>query len=445
MKYFGTDGFRGRANEELTAGHAFRIGRFLGCAASGGRGRVLIGKDTRRSSYMLEYALAAGVVSSGADAYLLHVTTTASVSYLVRAEGFAFGVMISASHNPFEDNGIKLFSENGEKCADDFLLRVEAYLDGEGELSLAVGGKIGRTVDYVAGRSRYVSYLLSLAGGSFRGFRVGLDCANGSASSLARAVFDALGAEVRAIGVSPDGCNINEGCGSTHPEALCALVRKEGLDLGFAFDGDADRCIAADGEGNVVDGDGILYLAARALKRQGEAEAGVVLTPMSGLGLVRSLEREHIPCFRADVGDRFVAEEMARWGCLLGGEPSGHIIFRKFASTGDGILTALMVMEAVRKSKCPLSCLVEGLERFPRAERSVRVRQKRAVLESEGVRLAVERAEELLAGGRVFVRPSGTEPLIRILAEGESKAACEEAAALIVQAVEAEGGVCAGS
>ena len=444
MKYFGTDGFRGRANEELTAEHAFRIGRFLGCSASGGRGRVLIGKDTRRSSYMLEYALAAGVVSSGADAYLLHVTTTASVSYLVRAEGFGFGVMISASHNPFEDNGIKLFSEGGEKCADDFLLRVEAYLDGEGELPLAVGGKIGRTVDYVAGRSRYVSYLLSLAGGSFRGFRVGLDCANGSASSLARAVFDALGAEVRAIGVSPDGCNINEGCGSTHPEALCALVCKERLDLGFAFDGDADRCIAADGEGNVVDGDGILYLAARALKRQGEA-TGVVLTPMSGMGLVRSLEREHIPCFRADVGDRFVAEEMARRGCLLGGEPSGHIIFRKFASTGDGILTALMVMEAVRKSKCPLSCLVEGLERFPRAERSVRVRQKRAVLESEGVRLAVKRAEELLAGGRVFVRPSGTEPLIRILAEGESKAACEEAAALIVQAVEAEDGVCAGS
>ena len=444
MKYFGTDGFRGRANEELTAEHAFRIGRFLGCAASGGKGRVLIGKDTRRSSYMLEYALAAGVVSSGADAYLLHVTTTASVSYLVRAEGFGFGVMISASHNPFEDNGIKLFSERGEKCADDFLLRVEAYLDGEGELPLALGGKIGRTVDYVAGRSRYVSYLLSLAGGSFRGFRVGLDCANGSASSLARAVFDALGAEVHAIGVSPDGCNINEGCGSTHPEALCALVRRERLDLGFAFDGDADRCLAADGEGNVVDGDGILYLAARALKRQGEA-TGVVLTPMSGMGLVRSLEREHIPCFRADVGDRFVAEEMARRGCLLGGEPSGHVIFRKFASTGDGILTALMVMEAVRKSKCPLSCLVEGLERFPRAECSVRVKQKRAVLGSEGVRLAVKRAEELLAGGRVFVRPSGTEPLIRILAEGESKAACEEAAALIARAIEAEGGVCAGS
>ncbi len=445
MKYFGTDGFRGRANEELTAEHAFRIGRFLGCAASGGKGRVLIGKDTRRSSYMLEYALAAGVASSGADAYLLHVTTTASVSYLVRAEGFGFGVMISASHNPFEDNGIKLFSERGEKCTDDFLLRVEAYLDGEGELPLAVGGAIGRTVDYVAGRSRYVSYLLSLAGGSFRGFRVGLDCANGSASSLARAVFDALGAEVHAIGVSPDGCNINEGCGSTRPEALCALVRKDRLDLGFAFDGDADRCIAADGEGNVVDGDGILYLAARALKRRGEAETGVVLTPMSGLGLVRSLEREHIPCFRADVGDRFVAEEMARRGCLLGGEPSGHIIFRKFASTGDGILTALMVMEAVRKSKCPLSCLVEGLERFPRVERSVRVKQKRAVLESEDVRLAVKQAEERLAGGRVFVRPSGTEPLIRILAEGEDQTACEEAAALIVRAVEAEGGVCAGS
>lgn len=445
MKYFGTDGFRGRANEELTAEHAFRIGRFLGCAASGGKGRVLIGKDTRRSSYMLEYALAAGVASSGADAYLLHVTTTASVSYLVRAEGFGFGVMISASHNPFEDNGIKLFSERGEKCTDDFLLRVEAYLDGEGELPLAVGGAIGRTVDYVAGRSRYVSYLLSLAGGSFRGFRVGLDCANGSASSLARAVFDALGAEVHAIGVSPDGCNINEGCGSTHPEALCALVRKDRLDLGFAFDGDADRCIAADGEGNVVDGDGILYLAARALKRRGEAETGVVLTPMSGLGLVRSLEREHIPCFRADVGDRFVAEEMARRGCLLGGEPSGHIIFRKFAWTGDGILTALMVMEAVRKSKCPLSCLVEGLERFPRVERSVRVKQKRAVLESEDVRLAVKQAEERLAGGRVFVRPSGTEPLIRILAEGEDQTACEEAAALIVRAVEAEGGVCAGS
>ena len=445
MKYFGTDGFRGRANDVLTAEHAFRIGRFLGYAASGKRrGRVVIGKDTRRSSYMLEYALAAGVTASGADAYLLHVTTTASVSYLVRAEGFDYGVMISASHNSFEDNGIKLIASGGEKCPDDVLLRAERCLEGEFKLPLATGEDIGCTVDFVAGRNRYLGFLLSLASGSFRGYRVGLDCANGSAWALARTVFEALGAEVHAIGVSPDGFNINKNCGSTHPAALQKLVLAEGLDLGFAFDGDADRCIAVDERGRIVDGDGILYLSARAMKARGEAVTGVVGTVMSNLGLVRSLEREGIPCYLTDVGDRFVAEEMASRGCMLGGEPSGHVIFRKYAATGDGILTALMVMEAVRRAKCSLSCLVEGLERLPRVEKNVRVVDKRAAMSAaNGV---LERAKSLLKDGRVLVRPSGTEPFIRILAEGEDAAACGEAAELLARAIaDAEGGVCAGS
>ena len=440
MRYFGTDGFRGRANCSLTAEHAFRIGRFLGCEAKGGRS--VIGKDTRRSSYMLEYALAAGLNASGADAYLLHVTTTASVSHLVRTEGFDFGVMISASHNPFEDNGIKLFSAGGEKCPDACLLRAEGYLAGEFSLPLAEGERVGRTVDHVAGRNRYLGYLLSLVGGSFRGYRVGLDCANGSAWAIGRTVFEALGAEVKALGVSPDGCNINENCGSTCPENLRELVQREGLDLGFAFDGDADRCIAVDEGGCIVDGDGILYLSARAMRAHGELGGGVVGTGMSNLGLVRSLEREGICCYLSDVGDRFVAEEMASRGCMLGGEPSGHVIFRKYAVTGDGILTALMVMETMRRAKCPLSCLLEGLELLPRVEKSVRVLDKAAAMRAaNGV---LQEAKALLTGGRVLVRPSGTEPLVRILAEGESAAMCEQAAARIERAIR-EAGVCAGS
>ncbi len=440
-KYFGTDGFRGKANESLTAIHAFRVGRFLGRYFSRGkaeRARVLVGKDTRRSSYMLEYSLAAGATASGADVCLLHVTTTPSVSYLTRTEGFDCGVMISASHNPYEDNGIKLFNRDGEKLEEEERL-IEDYLDG-GSLPLATGEDIGRTVDYVAGRNRYLAYLLSLPRVSFRGMRVGLDCANGSAFMLAKAVFDALGANTYAIGVQPSGTNINLGCGSTHPEALQGLVRERSLDVGFAFDGDADRCIAVDERGRVLDGDAILYLAAKDLKERGELDGGgIVATPMSNLGLERSLREAGIRVVYSEVGDRFVYEEMLRQGYLLGGESSGHIIFRKYARTGDGILTALRVMEIALGRKTPVSLLAEGYRPLPRESRSVPVEKRAAALADEGVLLAKARAEQLLAGGRVLLRASGTEPVVRVLTEGERKADCVEAADLLELALRSAG------
>ena len=438
-KYFGTDGFRGRANETLTAIHAFRVGRFLGRYFARGRSeraRIVIGKDTRRSSYTLEYSLAAGAAASGADVYLLHVTTTPSVAYLTRTEHFDCGVMISASHNPYFDNGIKLFNAKGEKLEDGTVRLVEDYLDG-GTLPLATGEDIGRTVDFVAGRNRYLAYLLSLPRVSFRGMRVGLDCANGSAFMIAKAVFDALGASVSCIGVSPDGVNINAGVGSTHPDRIAALVKEEGLDVGFAFDGDADRCIAADERGRILDGDAILYLAARSLKARGELDGGgIVATPMSNGGLKKSLFREGVSLAYSDVGDRFVYEEMLKTGYLLGGESSGHIIFRKHATTGDGVLTALKVMETLVESKCPLSLLVEGYHPLPQERRSVRVRDK-AVVKAESVLSAKGKAEGLLEGGRIVLRASGTEPVIRILAEGESAERCRAAAELMERAVSA--------
>ncbi len=445
--YFGTDGFRGRANETLTASHAFKVGRFLGAhfGKRGERARIVIGKDTRRSSYMLEYALAAGVTASGADAYLLHVTTTPSVCFVTKSEGFDCGVMISASHNPYEDNGIKLFSRAGEKPGEELLNRIERYLDGEFALPLATEDAIGRTVDYVAGRNRYLGYLLSLPHSSFRGMKVGLDCANGSAFFLGKAVFDALGADVFLTGAEPDGLNINRGCGSTHPERLKELVKEKCLDVGFAFDGDADRCICVDERGNTIDGDGILYIAAKYLKERRELEGnGIAVTVMSNSGLIRALDREGIACFITPVGDRFVYEEMLAGGLALGGESSGHIIFRKYAATGDGILTALKVMEILHERKCPLSMLTEGLRLFPQVIRSVRVGDK-SVIGSERVRSAAEEGKRLLGEGRLLLRPSGTEPVVRILAEGEEEEACERAVALIEEAIAAEGGACAGS
>ena len=415
MKYFGTDGFRGRANGTLTSIHAFRVGRFLGRYYSRGkRARIAIGKDTRLSSYTFEYALAAGATASGADVYLLHVTTTPSVSYVVRTEGMDCGVMISASHNLFADNGIKLFGGDGEKLGEDVLCEVEEYLDG-GTLPLATGADIGRTVDFVAGRNRYLAYLLSLPKTSLRGLRVGLDCANGSAWALAKTVFDALGAQVYLLGAAPNGTNINAGCGSTDPAALIELVRLHSLDVGFAF--------------------GILYLCAREMQETGElGTGGVVTTIVSNLALARRLERAGIVCHTTQVGDRYVAEEMARTGAMLGGEPSGHIVFRKVANTGDGILTALRVAEIVLKRKSPLSCLLRGYTPFPQRRRNVPCANAAQLLENEGVRRAIARAEDV-AGGRVVVRPSGTEPVLRILAEGTDEGAASEAVTLIERAV----------
>lgn len=433
MKYFGTDGFRGRANESLTAIHAFRVGRFLGRHfARGKRPRIVLGKDTRLSSYAFEYALAAGAAASGADVYLLHVTTTPSVSYVVRSEGFDCGVMISASHNPFSDNGLKLFGGDGEKMPEGTLALVEEYLDG-GTLPLATGADIGRTIDYVAGRNRYLAYLLSLPRTSFRGLRVGLDCANGSAWALAKTVFDALGAQVWCIGTTPDGTNINAECGSTHPERLCELVRMHSLDVGFAFDGDADRCICVDEKGQIVDGDGILYVCAKDMTERGElGGGGIVTTVVSNGGLARALERMGVLCTRTQVGDKYVYEEMTRRGSLLGGEPSGHIVFRKYASTGDGILTALKVAELILDRKSPLSFLTQGYRPLPQKMLNVPVKGGAEIVAQESVRAAIARAEK--GGVRMVVRPSGTEPLVRILAEGDESAA-EDAAHLVERAV----------
>ncbi len=427
-KYFGTDGFRGRANETLTAIHAFRVGRFLGKFFSHGRrARLLVGKDTRLSSYMFEYALTAGATASGADVYLLHVTTTPSVSYLTRTEGFDCGVMISASHNRYTDNGIKLFNGNGEKLEEHILRRVEEYIDG-GSIPLATGNEIGRTVDFVAGRNRYLAYLLTLSRASFRGMRVGLDCANGSAWQISKAVFDALGARVYAIGAEPDGTNINENCGSTHISALRALVTERDLDVGFAFDGDADRCICVDERGDVVDGDGILYLSARAMKNCGELENnGIVATVMSNSGLENSLGREGIEVVRCEVGDKWVHDALVSGGYMLGGEQSGHIIFRKVSATGDGILTALKVMETMIQGKCPLSCLVEGFQRVPQHVKNVRVDRKEEILNSESVAEALDAARGHLSDGRLLLRASGTEPVLRILAEGYDEEGCNAA------------------
>lgn len=425
-KYFGTDGFRGEANRTLTAEHAYRIGRFLGYEF-GEDAQVAIGKDTRRSSYMLEYALAAGLAASGADALLLHVTTTPSVSYVVRSEHLDGGVMISASHNPYYDNGIKLLNRNGEKMEEKILLRIEDYLDGKmGELPFARRENIGRTVDFSMGRNRYIGYLISLATRSYKGKKIGLDCANGSAWMIAKSVFDALGAETHVIHNQPDGFNINRGCGSTHMEDLQRLVVEQGLDVGFAFDGDADRCLCVDEKGQVVDGDKILYIYGRYLKERGKLYGNkIVTTVMSNLGLFKALDRAGIEYEKTTVGDKYVYECMNEHGYRLGGEQSGHIIFKKYATTGDGILTAIKLMEVLLEKKESMSRLAGEVEIYPQMLKNLPVTDKKAVMEDGRVREAVSQAErELGEDGRILVRESGTEPVIRVMAEAQSEEVC---------------------
>ncbi len=437
-KYFGTDGFRGEAGVTLTSEHAYRIGRFLGWYYSDhGRKkvRVAIGKDTRRSSYMVEYAIVAGLTASGADTYMLHVTTTPSVSYVVAGGDFDCGIMISASHNPFFDNGIKLVNRRGEKMDDETIGQIELYLDGKlGELSVdtadlpfAVGEDLGRIVDYAAGRNRYIGYLISLSQYSFRPFRVGLDCANGSAWMIAKSVFEALGASVFVINASPDGININRGAGSTHIEALVDHVRENKLDVGFAFDGDADRCIAVDENGNVVNGDHILYILATELKKEGKLTNNTVVTTiMSNIGLYRALEEAGIDYAQTTVGDRYVYENMIQTGNCIGGEQSGHIILSKYATTGDGILTAIKLMEAIISTKLPLSKLAEPVKMFSQVLKNIRVPSKAAVRENTEIQALVEDIRTKLGNsGRILLRESGTEPVMRVMAEAETEQICE--------------------
>lgn len=442
-KYFGTDGFRGEANVNLTVEHAFKIGRFIGRYYSKQHPcRVVIGKDTRRSSYMFEYALTAGLTASGADVYLLHVTTTPSVSYVVRTDDFDCGIMISASHNPYGDNGIKLFNSNGEKMEDSVLEEIEKYIDGEiPELPLAHGDKIGRASDYSAGRNRYIGYLISLAVHSFKGKRIGLDCANGSAFTLAKSVFDALGAKTYVISNKPDGFNINTNCGSTHMENLVALVKEEQLDCGFAFDGDADRCLAVDEHGNIVDGDKILYIYGSYLKERGKLENNtVVTTVMSNLGLYKAFDRLGINYEKTAVGDKYVYECMNEHGYILGGENSGHIIFSKYANTGDGIITAIKLMQVMCSKKATLSELCRDMTVYPQLLKNVRVTDKNTVLNDSDVQAAVKAAEEALGdNGRVLVRPSGTEPLLRIMAEASTEELCEKYVSEIEEVVRKKG------
>lgn len=428
-KYFGTDGFRGEANIALTVEHAFKIGRFLGWHYSKEhKCRVVIGKDTRRSSYMFEYALVAGLTASGADAYLLHVTTTPSVSYVTRTDGFDCGIMISASHNPYYDNGIKLINSRGEKMGEKLLLDIEDYLDGKTpDFPLATGENIGCTVDYASGRNRYTGYIISLARNSYKNLRIGLDASNGSTWMLAKSIFDTLGAETYVIGNCPDGFNINRDCGSTHIEALQNLVVEKALDIGFAFDGDADRCLAVDEKGNVLTGDHIIYLCGKYLKsREKLAKNTVVTTIMSNMGLHKALSQCRIDYVQTDVGDKYVYEAMQNGGYSLGGEESGHIIFSKYASTGDGLITAIKIMDVLIDSKLPASKLCDGLTLYPQLTASIKVRDKDAVLADPEVKKAKADAEVLLAeNGRLLLRKSGTEPVIRIMCEAKDKALCE--------------------
>jgi phosphoglucosamine mutase len=441
--YFGTDGFRGEANKELTALHAYKIGRYLGAYIGNGeeKARVVIGKDTRRSSYMLEYALAAGLTASGADAYLLHVTTTPSVAYVVRTEKFDCGIMISASHNPYYDNGIKLISPEGEKMGDEITDRIEDYLDGKlPDPPLAIRDKIGVDIDYSAGRNRYIGYLISLATRSYRGKKIGLDAANGSSWMIAQSVFNALGATTYVIGNEPDGTNINKDCGSTHIDALKKLVVEKGLDAGFAFDGDADRCLAVDEKGNIVTGDHILYICGRYMKDCGKLAGGkVVTTIMSNLGLYKAFDKLGIGYEKTKVGDRFVYECMKENDYRLGGEQSGHIIFSSYATTGDGILTSIMVMEVMLEKKLSLHELCEPLVIYPQHLINVKVNDREKALADANVKETIDEIGKMLGdNGRILVRPSGTEPLIRVMVEASDEnvcvSACEKAAKAIADA-----------
>ena len=446
-KYFGTDGFRGEANVTLLPKHAYQIGRFLGWyyqqnKPEGQRCRIVIGKDTRRSSYMLEAALVSGITSSGADAYMMWVTTTPSVSYITRSEGFDCGIMISASHNPYYDNGIKLLNRYGEKMDEETLLKIEAYMDGETpEIPLATRDKVGREVDFEAGRNRYVGYLISLAVYHFRGIKVGLDCANGSAWNIAQSVFHALGAETYVIGNQPDGVNINDGVGSTHIENLQKFVVENHLDVGFAYDGDADRCICVDEKGNVVNGDLILYIYARYMKSGKRLSTNtVVTTVMSNFGLYKAFDAVGINYAKTDVGDKYVYEYMTQHHNLLGGEQSGHIIFSKYASTGDGILTSLKMMQAMISTRKPLSELAAPVKIYPQVLKNIRVKSKPQAQNDPVVQAAVESvAQELGDSGRILVRESGTEPLIRVMVEAETQEACEAYVNRVLDVIRAQG------
>ncbi len=442
-KYFGTDGFRGEANVELTVDHAFRVGRYLGYMFGRGdhRCRILIGKDTRRSSYMFESALAAGITASGADAYLLHVTTTPSVSYVTRTDDFDCGIMISASHNPYYDNGIKLMNSGGEKMEEEVLDKIEAYLDSSQQLPYATRDQIGRTVDYSAGRNRYIGYLISQATHSYKGKKVGLDCANGSTWMIAKSVFDALGADTFVINNNPDGLNINMDCGSTHMEGLRKYVVEKGLDVGFAFDGDADRCLAVDEKGNVVNGDAIMYIYAKYMQERGKlGTTKVVTTVMSNFGLYKAFDELGIGYEKTDVGDKYVWENMRENGNRIGGEQSGHIIFAKYATTGDGVLTAIKLMQVILDRKLPLSKLAEPVKIYPQVLKNVRVTNKDGTLKDEDVRRAVEEAAERLGdNGRVLLRKSGTEPVLRVMAEAATEDECAENVDAIIDAIRKKG------
>lgn len=458
-KYFGTDGFRGEANENLTADYAYKIGRFLGWYygelkrrnGDDTPARIVIGKDTRRSSYMFEYTLVGGLVASGADAYLLHVTTTPSVAYVARTDNFDCGIMISASHNPYYDNGIKLINGNGEKMEEETIALVEDYLDGKvevfgetyEEVPYAHKNRIGCTVDYVAGRNRYVGYLISLGMYSFKGKKVGLDCANGSSWNIAKTVFDALGAKTYVINAQPDGTNINNNAGSTHIEGLQKYVVENGLDVGFAYDGDADRCLCVDEKGNLVDGDAILYIYGKYMKERGKLLTNtVVTTVMSNFGLYKAFDELGIGYAKTAVGDKYVYEYMNQNGCRIGGEQSGHIIFSKYASTGDGILTSLKMMEVMMAKKAKMSQLTEGLSIYPQVLENVRVLDKTAAQEDPDVKAAVKAVEEALGDtGRILVRESGTEPLLRVMVEAETEECCRKYVDQVVSVVKAKGHV----
>ena len=445
-KYFGTDGFRGEANVTLTVEDAYKVGRFLGWyygqKTKADRCRVVIGKDTRRSSYMFEYSLVSGLTASGADVYLLHVTTTPSVSYVVRTEEFDCGIMISESHNPYYDNGIKVINGRGEKLEEETIEKIESYLDGEmGEIPFAKRDAIGRTVDYAAGRNRYIGYLISLATRSFKNMRVGLDCANGSASAIAKNVFDALGAETHVINNTPDGLNINTNCGSTHIEGLQKYVVENHLDVGFAYDGDADRCLAVDSEGKLVDGDKILYVCGKYMKEQGTlVNNTVVTTVMSNFGLYKAFEREGISYEKTAVGDKYVYENMSQNGHCLGGEQSGHIIFSKHATTGDGILTSLKLMEVILEKKETLAKLADEVQIYPQVLKNVRVKDKEAAQADRDVQAEVQKVSDALGDtGRILVRPSGTEPLIRVMVEAPTDEICGKYVAQVVEMIEKKG------
>ena len=447
-KYFGTDGFRGEANVTLTVEDAYKVGRFLGWYYGKKKPeekcRVVIGKDTRRSSNMFEYSLVAGLTASGADAYLLHVTTTPSVSYVVRTEEFSCGIMISASHNPFYDNGIKVINEKGEKLEEEVITEIEKYLDEEmGEIPYAVREQIGRTVDYAAGRNRYIGYLISIATRSFKNKKVGLDCANGSASAIAKNVFDALGAETHVIHNNPDGVNINTNCGSTHIEGLQKYVVENGLDVGFAYDGDADRCLAVDGEGNLVDGDKIMYICGKYMKEQRSlVNNTVVTTIMSNFGLYKALEREGIAFEKTAVGDKYVYENMSQNGHCLGGEQSGHIIFSKHATTGDGILTSLKIMEVMLEKKESLKKLADEVEIYPQVLKNVRVHDKKTAQDDPDVQAEVRKVSDALGDtGRILLRQSGTEPVVRVMVEAETDAICEKYVDQVIEVMKAKGHV----